>query len=355
VHLSSTDDHLALIRRIVAGSWVGGGVAALSVLLQADANPSDHRALAILGSVEILIGVAAHLATRTPRWLVEVLLFGGILAVSAAVAISRPVGPAPFFYLWPMITIAYFMSRRAVAAGLVIMLATLVPALAINPDEPNRHTIFIGTLLTIALTAFIVMLLKERLQALVGELRVTAATDPLTGLLNRRAFNGAFERELDRAHSTQLPLTLVLIDIDHFKLINDRHGHAAGDAALVRFARLLESECVPGDLVARIGGEEFAVVLFSSDVTAAQSFVSRLASRLDTQLSDDGVAFTVSAGIAAAHQVETAEELMLGADRALYAAKAAGRDRVEIWNGQLAPLQLMGEPSVSRAPRAAAS
>jgi two-component system cell cycle response regulator len=171
-----------------------------------------------------------------------------------------------------------------------------------------------------------------KLGAALRELRELATRDALTGLLNRRAFDAVLAEEVDRARRLGHPLTLVILDLDHFKTINDTHGHAAGDAVLVAAAKVLEAEVRSIDRVARIGGEEFAVVLMETGadegLIVARRLVDRVRARTVTLESGVSLNFTASAGVAALPAYgEPETTLPAAADKALYAAKNAGRDR----------------------------
>ena len=171
-----------------------------------------------------------------------------------------------------------------------------------------------------------------KLAGVMRELRQLATRDALTGLLNRRAFDTLLTGEIDRARRLGHPLTLVLLDLDHFKTINDTHGHPAGDAVLAASAQLLESEVRSIDRVARIGGEEFAVLLMETaegdGLAVAQRLVEAMRSRPVTVADGVTLAVTVSAGVAALSAQGGAEAgLTASADKALYAAKRGGRDR----------------------------
>jgi diguanylate cyclase (GGDEF)-like protein len=151
--------------------------------------------------------------------------------------------------------------------------------------------------------------------------------DPLTGLPNRRAFDEALPRALAAATS-DAPLALALLDLDHFKQVNDLHGHAHGDAALQLLAELLQTHPRPGDLAARLGGDEF-VLLVPGDAPAAATLCTRLreALRQASLLRWPGrPPLTLSVGIAATAAPCAAQDLLSRADRALYAVKAGGRD-----------------------------
>jgi diguanylate cyclase (GGDEF)-like protein len=154
-----------------------------------------------------------------------------------------------------------------------------------------------------------------------------ASTDPLTGLLNRRSLE-ARVRELDE---TGLPFVIAYGDLDHFKMLNDVHGHDTGDRALRLFARILRDNVRPNDIPGRYGGEEFVVVLPDCSVDDATAVVERLRTRLGASLVNGSVpSFTASFGIAASEPGSTFSQTLDTADQALLRAKRAGRDRVVV-------------------------
>jgi diguanylate cyclase (GGDEF)-like protein len=168
-----------------------------------------------------------------------------------------------------------------------------------------------------------------------GRLALLSITDPLTGLANRRRFAETLEAEWARALRMHGALALVLIDVDHFKLFNDRYGHVAGDACLRRVAGALGQGVRAGsDLVARYGGEEFAVILPGIDTRMAQAMAERLRAAVAALAEPHAGAatgiVTVSAGVAAVlpSPRTSAEQLIRAADAALYRAKGAGRNQV---------------------------
>ena len=169
--------------------------------------------------------------------------------------------------------------------------------------------------------------------------RKSAFCDHLTGVANRRAFFEAAELELQRNRRAPRPTALILVDADHFKGINDRHGHPGGDAVLRQLGLVLTATFRQVDVVARIGGEEFAVLLPSSTLAGAAAVAERLRQVVQAQVvafEGASISLTVSAGVAASDGVDLdLETLMKRADRALYAAKAGGRNRVESWTPAL--------------------
>jgi diguanylate cyclase (GGDEF)-like protein/PAS domain S-box-containing protein len=157
--------------------------------------------------------------------------------------------------------------------------------------------------------------------------------DHLTGIANRRAFFEAAELELARSKHSPRPLSMILFDADHFKRVNDCHGHPAGDAVLRHLAALLTATFRQVDVVARVGGEEFAVLLPSTGPHGATVMANRLRQAVESQSVEvDGVKirYTVSGGVATLDaSIDGLDALMKRADQALYAAKAAGRNRIE--------------------------
>jgi diguanylate cyclase (GGDEF)-like protein/PAS domain S-box-containing protein len=165
--------------------------------------------------------------------------------------------------------------------------------------------------------------------------------DYLTGLSNRRAFFEAAELELARRRQSPRPTAMIMFDADCFKAINDRYGHPAGDAVLRHLAQALKAIFREVDVVARVGGEEFAVLLPSTDLATAAQAANRLRALVEATpalVDGEAISFTVSAGVAEMDDGETdagknsLDGLMKRADQALYAAKARGRNRVDCWS-----------------------
>ncbi len=175
-----------------------------------------------------------------------------------------------------------------------------------------------------------------------------AATDPLTGTDNRRSFFEKAERELRRARRYKRPVSLLMIDIDHFKSINDSHGHALGDRVLNHMVEACRGILREQDILGRLGGEEFAVVLIEENLAAAGQVAERLrqaVEALEVATAGDACRFTISIGVCeCAGEPETLGKALERADQALYAAKKNGRNRVA------AEPCMTSEPSVPGAP-----
>lgn len=196
----------------------------------------------------------------------------------------------------------------------------------LQPSPWNLFFLSLGNFVLPVLTFGAVMMVHDRMMA---KAEHAANRDFLTGAWSRRAFFELAERELVRAKRNRCPLALLLLDVDHFKRINDTVGHAAGDKVLIDVVAHAEEAIRDVDYLARIGGEEFAVLLPETGRLAAVHVAERLRKALERSASTDfGVSYTVSIGMATWRDEESFHELMSRADAALYVAKEAGRNRV---------------------------
>lgn len=180
---------------------------------------------------------------------------------------------------------------------------------------------------------------QQRVQAQNAKLHLLATRDPMTNCLNRRSFYTAFEQKFDHARSKNEDLTAIMIDIDHFKSINDNFGHSAGDEVIKILAQVLHDNARECDLVARYGGEEFAIVLEKIDSRGAQSIAARISKALaesDAVEHTQGKIITASLGVASiTHGARDKEALLDQADQALYIAKETGRNRVVCFSPEM--------------------
>ena len=182
---------------------------------------------------------------------------------------------------------------------------------------------------------------NERLEEAVAGLARLARTDEATGLLNRRAFREQLDAEMRRSERSRAPLAIALIDLDHFKSINDRFGHPAGDRVLADVGRLITDGLRASDHKARIGGDEFAVLLVDTTTPQALAAIGKLVDRVRTHRFRDDQdrdlpQLTFSVGLAARQDdLSSPDTLVLRADRALYEAKGTGRARVVLWRPEL--------------------
>ena len=175
---------------------------------------------------------------------------------------------------------------------------------------------------------------RTRLDQVTVELersRSQARIDPLTGSVNRRGMDEIIEREISRARRTKIPLSLAILDIDHFKHVNDEYGHDIGDQALIHLVSVIKVGLRETDVVCRYGGEEFAVILPGSGVQGALFVVDRLRAMVEKSrlpIPSGELQLCFSAGVAELTDTDVRDKLLKRADTALFAAKRAGRNRV---------------------------
>jgi len=238
-----------------------------------------------------------------------------------------------------------FVSRAPiiVALGFVVVPLTQWPrglVAWIRPDlmtdlfhVPLPHAVFmfVAPLSMVVATIGVVLLHRDATEATLHEL---ATRDPLTNLYNRRAFEDAALREEAQARRSGYPLSLLLVDLDHFKRVNDTAGHAAGDALLVAVCRILLDTLRRSDVCGRVGGDEFCALLPATNHEGALRAAERLreavrATRFDVLAEINPVTLSVGVATLASGRVDSYDALVARADKALYVAKEAGRDRVE--------------------------
>lgn len=211
--------------------------------------------------------------------------------------------------------------------GLVVSLYMVVSTTSMFSDSTTMGDIYLGFIPVLLTGVSLFSLLSFTLEAIRDSVAL-ARTDGLTGLLNRRAFDDELAIAVTRAERYPQDLSLITLDIDNFKHLNDTYGHPAGDKVICAVSRMLLATSRRVDRVARIGGEEFAIILSDTSSTAAL----RLAERLRQAISSDdstGITCSASFGVACLQSADKRPEALLHAvDRALYAAKAAGRNCV---------------------------
>ena len=290
-------------------------------------NYVEHRyGIAIASTLVVLILVLNAWSSRGGRHGPRLTLLTLVPALVLFLALSlRLQGTIGLLWCYPSVLVLYCMLPERWAWWTnAALLAVVLPALALSleTDIALRGAV---TLLGVSLfSAILVRVITDQQDAL----RAQVVTDPLTGLLNRRALAPTLERAIGQHLQQGTPMTLLVVDLDHFKRINDEHGHEAGDVALRALGAILRSRTRAGDSVFRLGGEEFLLLLYG----AAADDAARLAESLRRQIRDgvllEGRTVTASIGLATLEPAETMEEWLRRADSALYRAKAGGRDRV---------------------------
>jgi diguanylate cyclase (GGDEF)-like protein len=348
--------HVSL--QLLAGTVLAYGVATVMLVWLAHRGVAQGWVAAgvVLSDLGLVFG--GTIATSTPAYYHRVLLWAFLVVHLAEFYFGRK---QALLALWVVVTVYTSMVSVTVARGTPLSV----------PDELTSVVLFAVT------TALFIMRygnLRNRLGTLVNlferaeegdftreydvsgdrrpdaitlvgraynrfrsQLASLVLTDPLTGCLNRRGFDQALAREVARADRAGSEVTLLALDLDHFKQVNDTYGHLAGDAVLFEAGALLLHSARGGDVVARTGGEEFSILLPDTSAGGAYQLASRICDTFrahDFVVGDQIVRLTVSIGIvtatATAGDADPAT-LKRRADEALYAAKRGGRDRVRVW------------------------
>ncbi len=233
------------------------------------------------------------------------------------------------FYILPVSLTAWTMGKNVgyfvcFISGLVWLSAN---ALA-GESYTNLSLAFWNTLIRTGFFIVVAFLLAELRQALETE-RTLARTDGLTGVLNRRAFYQGVVYELERLKRHQFPVTLVYVDLDDFKIINDRFGHSIGDHLLARVAYTIRRNIRTLDTVARLGGDEFAILLPLTDLPAAKTILPRLRWHLDTEMEHQQWPVTFSMGALTCNSTPISVDDMINqADQLMYEVKHTGKDSI---------------------------
>jgi diguanylate cyclase len=228
----------------------------------------------------------------------------------------------------------------AVFGGTMALMAWRDPA-TFDPAIETGHFLMVATMLpTVSLLAGRLSRMRERqrrqkqeLAKALARIQELATRDELTGLINRRHMIELLEQERQRCVRSGRTFCVAIIDIDHFKRINDRYGHAVGDEVLRGFARAAEGATRLADMLARWGGEEFVLMLADTRAPLARGGLERLRERVAANVVDvdgEAIRITVSAGLTEHIAGETVAQALERADRALYEAKAQGRDQLMV-------------------------
>jgi diguanylate cyclase (GGDEF)-like protein len=328
--IEARTDRGAMARALMYPLALGG---TLSLASLAGANPESAGRLAATAAV-CWMGAALLLAAydELPRWafsgltaLGTLLLLWSIHAGGDAAQACAPLLALPAAYA------AFFLRKREAALIVLLGVGGYVAAAHFGPGLPGGQVAI--TAVGIAAAAGLVGMQRANANRVIWRLSDAAVTDALTGLTNRRGFQELIETELERARRSGQPLSLIVGDLDHFKSLNDTHGHGAGDRALEQLALILQTAKRRIDTAARIGGEEFAVVLPDSDHHAAHILAERMRREVRETFFYEPYELTISLGVATFPiHADAVEPLVERADEALYAAKALGRDRTVVYD-----------------------
>jgi diguanylate cyclase (GGDEF)-like protein len=335
----------------------GGSATLLSLLVSGPDGNAGRMAVTAACSY----GIALLLLSgydRMPSWTFDVLLACGTVLIEWTVwASSDSTSSYAMLYFWIAIWACYFLPQWRAVLQLGIVALAYGAVIALADDRSNTAVVhWAVTNGALIVAGALIGVQRAHTRRVVSRLADDARRDTLTGLLNRRGFEELFATELERARRTDGQLSVIVADLDRFKRLNDRFGHQAGDQALQRVAEILRTAKRRIDTAARIGGEEFAVIVPSSDHHAAYILAERMRREVRETFASDASALTVSLGVAAfSVHGASADALVRNADQALYAAKKLGRDRTVVYSDDIAGTLLMvdggpadGDPSLHR-------
>lgn len=313
---------------------VGGALAIVTAILPPEAEGSDALIVAA-GAALALLGLTA--LWRRPR-LGELSLGAAGLLGTALITLTTYEGGASggtadneLLYLWVILYAFYFLSLPNALIQTLAIGAAYAWLLTRQPDLPadQATTQWLVTMTTLVSAGLIVARVRANLYELVDELSERATHDSLTGLLNRDALKDRFGTERSRANRERAPVSVLAVDIDGLKALNDGFGHPRGDEVLKKVAGVLESRTRHHDAVARIGGDEFAVVLSGASEAAAGVVAEDIRATIASEMARDGGGITVSVGVTTGRDpIPSLKELLGRADRAMYAGKREGGDSV---------------------------
>jgi diguanylate cyclase (GGDEF)-like protein len=291
------------------------------------------------GTMALLVVLGAWLAffRRVGRWeTFGLVLLGDLVYVVVAMCIEDPIRHAtPLMLLFAAFVAAWFLGPWMLGVNMVATVLACLLAMWGSYDSPLALAVQVGVNSGVLNAAsFGVYVLRRRVQRLLSATQALSHQDPLTGLSNRRFLVEQAPRVWRQARREGSRVAAMVLDLDHFKQLNDAHGHAAGDAVLQAVATSLAATVRPSDVLARTGGEEMIVLGLVSDPAEAHQLAERLRSAVRTSRTDGGHSVTASIGIALARPVDDEDaadamwRLVDRADGAMYEAKQAGRDRV---------------------------
>lgn len=314
-------------------TYLFGIGATLLAATQALPHSPERNLAVLLGVAAAAYAVALVFLIRfdqLPRWTYLVAPGVGTGMIGLITYFAGPTAaPAYAFYLfWVVLAASYFFQRTIAAIHAVLACAVYAIVILARGDVPLAALNWAMTSGTVLVGAAVMSALRTQVAQLLDRLAAVARSDSLTGLASRRVLEERFEAELERSARTGRPLSILLLDLDWFKELNDRFGHAAGDRALIRVAAALGRGTRNGDVIARLGGEEFAVLAPETDEREGLRLAERLRAEVNTAFAREPVHLTISCGVATfpAHGIISGE-LLHAADRARYQAKEGGRNR----------------------------
>lgn len=319
LHRLKTDFRLSIITLLGASAILGITPFAAMRFMQGNTLAGSVDTVILVGILITLIYAWASGDTRRSG------LVLAVIACSGAVTVGAVVGEPGLFWLYPCLVTTFFLAnpRIAVFLNVASVVVLMIHGGAFRSDVQMWS--FASTAFVVSACAYVFAHRnhdqRERLEHL-------ATIDPLTGIKNRRSMDQELDLAAANAERTGLPYALVLLDIDHFKRINDEHGHGVGDDVLTDLVALLKQNTRKSDQLFRYGGEEFVLLLPGVDGIGLKAVMNNLQQVLRKYMKHPGGAVTASFGVALLRHGEGVDSWLARADAALYEAKETGRDRI---------------------------
>jgi diguanylate cyclase (GGDEF)-like protein/putative nucleotidyltransferase with HDIG domain len=325
----------------LAWMYLGGATFAVGVIALVQSSHLTDGLMIALILIAYTAGFGLLLGRRLlPDAAVDAALALGIVLNTVAIG---HLGEASeqylsLLYVWSALNSAFLLTRRRASAQIALIAVSFgVYVIAadhnVRGDDLQQWLLTVGTAV---LAAVLVGGLKSRVERLVNEVAEAAQRDPRTGLLNGSGFEELLDRELERAQRSEGALSVIVVDLDRFKDVNDELGHRVADERLAIVADLLERTKRRIDVVARMSGQEFVLLLPETDEHGAYVLADRLRRAVRDHFTGDALATTASLGVASfPKHGSTFEELFGAASQAVYAAKELGRDRSVIYNPEI--------------------
>jgi diguanylate cyclase (GGDEF)-like protein/putative nucleotidyltransferase with HDIG domain len=345
--------------------YLGIGAAVLGFIAVLLPHPERFSVPGLLAMQATMIVVSVILlvnAERIPFWAVRILPVTGTLVGTACVIFSGDATSAfAIFYLWMALFAFYFLSWRDAAAHVALAALGYAIAIAIvgRPTAPQGGDVasselihhFVITAGTLLIVGVFLLYLRNRVEILMGRLTDAARTDLLTGLRNTRGIHEVLEGEIERAQLGGRKVSVLIADLDKFKDVNDRFGHATGDRVLKKIGETFDQATRRIDTVGRTAGEEFTLVLPEADEHTAYLIAEQLLSRVRRGFSGEEVPLTTSVGVATyPRHGEDVDSLITAADTALFAAKGLGRNRAVLYSPEVS--EVLGSVTSKRSVQA---
>jgi len=322
-----SDSRKRLLVRSAAIMYVGAA-ALNSVQALTPGGPSTSLLPGIVAAAFALLLLLT--ARRLPLAALAALGPIGAALIAFALATTPGAGDGAALYMWPVLWEAYFFGRRGtvlIVAWIAVIHGLVLISLPPGDGYFDRWLDVVGS---VGVVGGVVELLARGNRELVARLSSEAKVDQQTGLLNRRGFAERAGEELNRARREGASVGVASFDLDDFKAVNDELGHDAGDRALIRVGEELRAATRDSDVLARMGGEEFVVLVPGGGIADTGALAERVRTAMDDSVDPATSRITVSAGVAAEVAPADLELLLKGADAALYEAKSSGRNRTVV-------------------------